>query len=160
MYINVSMAEIAVSFLLFMFTKTCLFCLTSEMFDIETGPLYKPVRGEMRGLQFQHSLWATNSHPIIYIPTIYTSSTRSICLCYSQNISKQRTKQSERFSLWVLTKIKATDVKILTRVRTPTFSMAVEPVPTAALNPASPGALEGWRPQHSTQRCCVHPAGF
>lgn len=52
MYINVSMAEIAVSFLLFMFTKTCLFCLTSEMFDIETGPLYKPVMGEMRGLQF------------------------------------------------------------------------------------------------------------
>lgn len=51
MYINISRAEVAVSFLLFMFTKTCLFYLTSEMFDIAMWPLDKLLRGEMRGSQ-------------------------------------------------------------------------------------------------------------
>lgn len=86
------------------------FIQTREGWDERITVLAQPVG---------HELASYNIHP-----HHLCIQTRSIRLCYSQNISKQRIKQSERFSLWVLTKIEATDVEILTRVRTPTFSMA------------------------------------
>lgn len=80
----------------------------------------------------------------------------SVCLCYSQNICKQRSKESDRFSLWVSIKAETADVcwsgaqtwKDGQGIGLSPSPQPVEPVP----NPASNlGALKLCRVWHNTQ---------
>lgn len=147
MYTNVSSAEMAAPFLRFMFTKSCLFYLIPEMFDIEMCPLYKLVREIERIHGFITA--CVPRTPFLCCTSPPVSITRSIRLCYSQNICKQRSKKSARFSLWVPLKTKTTDVywigaqtwKDWQGIRLSPFPWSAEPVPNPASNPGSPEAL-------------------